>query len=457
MTDTSLQAAQDLYGLNPDLLRAIIDAVDAEDLVRLEALVVPLHAADKADLLEQLGGAQRRVVIEALGPDIDAEILPDLDDAVLDDIRKQLGLETFARLVGKLDADDAVDVVADLDAPVRREVLEAVPAPERQAVEQGLTFPQDSAGRLMRRDVVALPAFWSVGQTIDHLRAAGDLPDEFYAVFVVDPGHRPLGVIALAALIRSDRQVGLTSLVEGDPLTVKADTDQEEVSWLFQQYGLSEVAVVDGNDRLLGTITFDDMVDVLSEESEEDVLRLGGVAGTDLNQGVIDTTRKRFWWLFINLGTAVLASMVIGIFEGTIQEIVALAVLMPIVASMGGNAGTQTMTVAVRALATRDLTRANGSRVIGKEILVGTLNGILFAEISGLVAWAWFQNPLLGAVIAMAMVANLAVAGFIGAATPLVLERFGVDPAVAASVFLTTVTDVVGFFVFLALGALLLL
>ena len=457
MTDTSSQAVQDLYGLNPDLLRAIIDAVDAEDLVRLEALVVPLHAADKADLLEQMGGAQRRVVIEALGPDIDAEILPDLDDAVLDDIRKQLGLETFARLVGKLDSDDAVDVIADLDGAVRREVLEAVPAPERRAVEQGLTFPEDSAGRLMRHDVVALPAFWSVGQTIDHLRSAGDLPDEFYAVFVVDPGHRPLGVIALATLIRSGRQVGLTSLVESEPLTVKADTDQEEVSWLFQQYGLSEVAVVDGNDRLLGTITFDDMVDVLSEESEEDVLRLGGVAGTDLNQGVIDTTRKRFWWLFINLGTAVLASVVIGIFEGTIKEIVALAILMPIVASMGGNAGTQTMTVAVRALATRDLTRANGLRVIGKEILVGSLNGVLFAVITGLVAWVWFQSPLLGAVIAMAMVANLAVAGFIGVATPLVLERFGIDPAIAASVFLTTVTDVVGFFVFLALGALLLL
>ncbi len=455
MTDTSTTA--DLYGLTPDLLRAIIDAVDAEDLVRLEALVVPLHAADKADLLEQMGGAQRRVLIEAFGPDMEAEILPDLDDAVLDDLRKVLGLEEFARLVGKLDSDDVVEVVADLDGTVRREVLDAVPAPERRAVEQGLTFPEDSAGRLMRHGVVALPAFWSVGQTIDHLRHAADLPDEFYAVFVVDPGHRPLGVIALATLIRSDREVGLTSLVGSEPLTVKADTDQEEVSWLFQQYGLSEVAVVDGNDRLLGTITFDDMVDVLSEESEEDVLRLGGVAGTDLNQGVIDTTRKRFWWLFINLGTAVLGSVVIGMFEGAIQEIVALAILMPIVASMGGNAGTQTMTVAVRALATRDLTRANGLRVIGKEILVGTLNGVLFAVITGLVAWAWFQSPLLGVVIAMAMVANLAVAGFIGAATPLVLERFGIDPAIAASVFLTTVTDVVGFFVFLALGALLLL
>ena len=453
MTHEPSPVAQDLYGLTPELLRAIIDAVDAEDLVRLEALVVPLHAADKADLLEQMGAAQRRSVIEVLGPGIDAEILPDLDDAVLGDVRKELGVETFGRLVGRLSSDDAIEVVGDLDEAVRREVLEAVPASERRVVEQGLTFPEDSAGRLMRRDVVALPAFWNVGQTIDHLRSARDLPDEFYAVFIVDPGHRPRGAIPLATLIRSDREVGLTSLVDGEPWTVKTDTDREEVCWLLQQYGLSEVAVVDGNDRLLGTITFDDMVNVLSEESEEDVLRLAGLTGTDLNQGVIDTTRKRFLWLFINLATAVMASMVIGIFEGTIREIVALAVLMPIVASMGGNAGTQTMTVVVRALATRDLTRANGVRVIAKEILVGTVNGTLFACITGLVAWMWFHSPMLGAVIAMAMVANLAVAGFIGAATPLVLDRLGIDPAVAASVFLTTVTDVMGFFVFLALGA----
>ncbi len=450
-------AAQDFYGLSPDLLRAILDAVDEGDMVRLEALVVPLHAADKADLLEQITRPQRRRVIEALRPDIDPEILPDLDDAVLDDIRGQLGLREFARLVGELEPDDAVEVVEDLDDPVRRQVLAAVPASGRVALEQGLAWPEDSAGRLMRHDVVALPEYWSVGQTIDHLRSALDLPDEFYAVFAVDHAHRPLGVIPLASLVRSQRHEILRTLVGGEPVTVQADMDQEEVAWLFQQYGLSEVAVVDGNGRLTGTITFDDMVDVLSEESEEDVLRLGGVAETDLNAGVFETTRKRFLWLFVNLATAVLASLVIGVFEGTIREIVALAVLMPIVASMGGNAGTQTMTVAVRALATRDLTRANALRVIAKEILVGTLNGVLFAALMGVVAWLWFQDPGLGGVIALAMVANLLVAGMSGAVIPLLLDRFGVDPAVAASVFLTTVTDIVGFFAFLALGAWLLL
>ncbi len=449
--------AQDFYGLSPDLLQAILDAIEQDDLERLEALVVPLHAADKADLLEQITGPQRQSVIEALRPDIEAEILPYLDDTVLDDIRERLGLKEFARLVGKLDSDDAVEVIEDLKDPVLQEVLAAVPASERQAVERGLTFPEDSAGRLMRRDVVALPAFWSVGQTIDHLRVAKGLPGEFYAVFVVDPGHRPLGVISLSSLIRSGRQVMLQTLVDGEPVTVQADTDQENVSYLFQQYGLSEVAVVDVNGRLMGTITFDDLVDVLSEESEEDVLRLGGVAETDLNASVIETTRKRFLWLFLNLATAVLASVVIGVFVGTIREIVALAVLMPIVASMGGNAGTQTMTVAVRALATKDLTRANAVRVIGKEILVGALNGILFAALMGLVAWLWFQDPGLGGVVAMAMVANLLAAGMFGAAIPLLLDRFGIDPAMAAGVFLTTVTDVVGFFALLALGALLLL
>lgn len=454
---TNSGTTQDFYGLSPDLLQAILGAIEQDDLERLEALVVPLHAADKADLLEQITGPQRQSVIEALRPDIEAEILPCLDDTVLDDIRERLGLKEFARLVGELDSDDAVEVIEDLEGPVRQEVLAAVPDSGRHAVEQGLTFPEDSAGRLMRRDVVALPAFWSVGQTIDHLRAVKGLPGEFYAVFVVDPGHRPLGVISLSSLIRSGRQVMLQTLVDGEPVTVQADTDQENVSYLFQQYGLSEVAVVDGDGRLTGTITFDDLVDVLSEESEEDVLRLGGVAETDLNASVIETTRKRFLWLFLNLATAILASIVIGVFEGTIREIVALAVLMPIVASMGGNAGTQTMTVAVRALATKDLTRANALRVIGKEILVGAMNGILFAALMGLVAWLWFQDPGLGGVIAMAMVANLLAAGMFGAAIPLLLDRFGIDPAMAAGVFLTTVTDVVGFFALLALGALLLL
>jgi magnesium transporter len=455
--EESARESKDLYGLTPDLLDAILEALDQEDLNRLEALVVPLHAADVADLLEQITGPQRALVLDALRPEIDPEILAYLDEPSLEDVRERLGMAEFGQLVGQLDTDDAIEVIDTLNEDVKNEVLAAVPAAERRVVQEGLSFPEDSAGRLMRRDVVALPMFWNVGQTIDYLRGSEDLPKEFYAVFVVDPGHKPLGMISLGDILRSKRDVKLQSLVDGEPTTVLGETDQEEVSYLFQQYGLSEVAVVDSEGRLLGTITFDDMVDVMNEESEEDVLRLGGVAETDLHDTILQTTRKRFLWLLINLGTAILASLVIGVFEGTIQQIVALAVLMPIVASMGGNAGTQAMTVAVRALATKDLTRANAVRVIGKEVVVGLLNGLLFAVVMGVVAWLWFQDPVLGAVIAMAMVANLLVAGMSGALIPLTLDRLNIDPAVAAGVFLTTVTDVVGFCVFLGLGALLLL
>jgi magnesium transporter len=455
--DESVRDVHDLYGLTPGLLDAILEALDQEDVNRLEALVVPLHAADTADLLEQITGPQRTLVLDALRPEIDPDILAHLDEPTLEDVRERLGMEAFGQLVGQLDTDDAIEVIDTLDDDVQEEVLAAVPAAERRVVQEGLNYPEDSAGRLMRRDVVALPMFWNVGQTIDYLRGSSDLPGEFYAVFVVDPGHKPLGMISLGAILRNKRDVKLQSLVDGEPTTVKGETDQEDVSYLFQQYGLTEVAVVDDEGRLLGTITFDDMVDVMSEESEEDVLRMGGVAETDLHDTVVQTTRKRFLWLLINLGTAILASVVISMFEGTIEQIVALAVLMPIVASMGGNAGTQAMTVAVRALATKDLTRANALRVIGKEIVVGLLNGCLFAVLMGIIAWLWFQDPMLGVVIALAMVTNLLVAGMSGAVIPLTLERFNIDPAVAAGVFLTTVTDVVGFCAFLGLGALLLL
>ncbi|MDA0219993.1 MAG: magnesium transporter [Proteobacteria bacterium] len=455
--DDSAREGQDLYGLTPELLHAILEALDQEDVNRLEALVVPLHAADTADLLEQITPGQRAQVVAALEPDIDPDILAYLGESTLEDVRDLLGNDGFAHLVRQLDVDDAVEVIGEFDDEDQREILAAVPAAERRMVEEALTFPEESAGRLMRRDVVALPMFWNIGQTIDYLRGSKDLPSEFYAVFVVDPAHKLVGMISLHEILRNPRDVKLASLVTGEPTTVQADMDQEEVAYLFQQYGLTEVAVVDQGGRLLGAVTFDDMVDVINEESEEDVLRLGGVAETDLNDSIVDTTRKRFVWLLVNFGTAVLASLVIGMFADTLQTVVALAVLMPIVASMGGNAGTQSMTVAVRALATKDLTEANALRVIGKEIAVGLLNGLIFAALMGVVAWLWFSSPMLGGVIAGAMIANLLVAGMSGALIPLLLSRLNVDPAVAAGVFLTTVTDVVGFLVFLALGAVFLL
>jgi magnesium transporter len=452
------QSGQDLYGLTPELLDAILDALTESDGQRLEALVATLHAADIADLLEQVTSHQRRQLIEALRSEFDPEILAHLDESVLDDVHEILGTDDFAHLIQQLDTDDAVDVLEDMDQDVQDEVLAAVPFASRRIVEEGLTFPEDSAGRLMRRDVVAVPMFWNIGQTIDYLRASDDLPDDFYEIFIVDPHHKPLGSVPISRILRNKRDILLEALVEDDePTTVSATMDQEEVAYIFQQYGLSEMAVTDADGRLLGAITFDDVVDVIGEETEEDVLRLGGVVETDLNDEIIATTRKRFLWLFVNLGTAVLASCVISIFEGTLEKVVALAVLMPIVASMGGNAGTQTMTVAVRALATRDLTQANAMRVVGKEVVVGLLNGAIFAVLIGVIAWQWFEEPLLGVVIGIAMVVNLLVAGLSGALIPLTLQHFKIDPAVAAGVFLTTVTDVIGFFVFLALGAGILL
>ncbi len=454
---TGADQVQDFYQLTPELLDAILESISEEDLPRLEALIVPLHAADKADLLEQITPASRQLVVDLLLPDLEPQILAHLGETTREDLREHVGTHRFASLIGALATDDAVDIVEDLDEAVRETVLAAVPETERVAVEENLQFPDDSAGRLMRREVVALPTFWNVGQAIDHFRTSTELPEEFYAVFIVDPSHKPVGLVELSTLLRNETNVPLQSLIDGELPTVDVDTDQEQVSYVFQQYGLTEVAVVDNSGRLSGAITFDDMVDVISEESEEDVLRLGGVSETDLHASVLETIRKRFLWLFINLCTAILASVVIGLFEATIEQMVALAVLMPIVASMGGNAGTQTMTVAVRALATRDLTRANTMRVVFKELLVGSINGILFAVFTGLVAWAWFQDLALGFVIALAMIANLVVAGLFGAVIPIVLERIKVDPAVAAGVFLTTVTDVVGFLVFLALGAAFLL
>ena len=454
---TGADQVQDFYQLTPELLDAILESISEEDLPRLEALIVPLHAADKADLLEQITPASRHLVVDLLLPDLEPQILAHLGETTREDLREHIGTHGFASLIGALATDDAVDIVEDLDEAVRETVLAAVPETERVAVEENLQFPDDSAGRLMRREVVALPTFWNVGQAIDHFRTSTNLPEEFYAAFIVDPSHKPVGLVELSTLLRNETNVPLRSLIDGELPTVDVDTDQEQVSYVFQQYGLTEVAVVDNSGRLSGAITFDDMVDVISEESEEDVLRLGGVSETDLHASVLETTRKRFLWLFINLCTAILASVVIGLFEATIEQMVALAVLMPIVASMGGNAGTQTMTVAVRALATRDLTRANTMRVVFKELLVGSINGILFAVFTGLVAWTWFQDLALGFVIALAMIANLVVAGLSGAVIPIVLERIRVDPAVAAGVFLTTVTDVVGFLVFLALGAAFLL
>ncbi len=444
-------------GLTLALERATMAALEAGDLTEAVRLVTPLHYADVADLIERLDTPGREALIAALGADLNPDTLTELDDTVRDAVIAHLGYENFAAMVRQMESDDAVHVVAQLEAEERDRVLEALPPADRAVVEQGLAFPEHSAGRLMRREVVAVPAYWSVGETIDYLRRARHLPEDFYNLFVVDPRHRPVGTISLSRLLRSDRPTRLADIQEPTHFTVPVTMGQEDLAFLFRQHDLLSTAVVDRAGRLLGTITVDDVVDVIDAEAEDDMMRLGGVAEWDFYDAVTDTFRIRVGWLVVNLATAVLASLVIGLFEGTLEHAVALAVLMPIVASMGGNAGTQTLTVAVRALATRELTATNAPRLLGKEMVVALLNGALLALLTGAVAWLWFGSVMIGVTIALALVVTLLVAGLAGLLIPLALERLRIDPAVSSGVFLTTVTDVVGFFTFLGLAALLVL
>ena len=446
-----------LYGLTPQAEQAILGAVDAERPNQIRGLIRPLHPADVADLLSRLAPERRRTVIEAIRGRFDPEILPYLDEPVREDVFGALGTRDVAAALAELDSDDAVDLMTDLDEDERRLLLEAVPPAERVVLEQGLTFPDSSAGRLMQREVVAVPSHWTVGQTIDFMRTQEELPDSFQEVYVVAAGNHLEGVIPLSRLLRSKRPVRVADIMATELHPVPPTTDQEEVAQMFRRYGLVSTPVVDESGQLLGRITVDDVVDVIDEEAEEDLLNLGGVSESDISSSLLETARKRFVWLLVNLVTAGIAASVIGLFEDTIAQVVALAILAPVVASMGGNAGTQSLTVAVRALAMREIGRTNALRVILKEVALGIINGAIFGLIVGLVAWAWFGKPVLGAVIGLALVLNLMAAGLAGMSIPLILKRLGVDPAVASGVFLTTVTDVVGFFTFLGLATWLIL
>jgi magnesium transporter len=447
-----------VYELDSDLVEAVEEALDRSDGASVRTLIQPLHDADIADLLQNLGTDERREFVRAIRAEFRPGILAELDETVREEVIDELGPVGTAAAVAELDTDDALDVIADLDEDEQQQVLEAIPATDRALIEEGLAYPEDSAGRLMQRELVAVPSFWTVGETIDHLRRNADeapdnLPSDFYDIFVVDPGHRPIGAIPLSHLLRARRPVSLTDLMTTEMKVIGANTDQEDVAFLFRQRNLTSAPVVDDGGRLVGVITIDDVVDVIDEELEDDMMRLGGVREDDLYSASVDTARSRFGWLLLNMGTAILASLVIGLFDATIEQMVALAVLMPIVASMGGNAGTQTLTVAVRALATKELTDANALRVIGKELVVGGVNGIVFAVIAAVVAWLWFGSVAIAVVLGLAMIINLVVAALAGATIPLMLERAHVDPAIASGVFLTTITDVVGFFAFLGLAA----
>jgi magnesium transporter len=446
------------YALRPELFIELRAALEARDAATIDRLMEPLHAADIADLLEQIDGHERRTLIETWHGGIDGEILSEIADTIREEVLGYLSPEQLGSAVRDLESDDVVDLVEYLDEQSQEAVLDTLTPLDRVAVEKALSWPEDSAGRLMQVEVVRAPQHWTVGEMIDFLRAhPDDLPDQFYHVILVDPRMKPLGNVTLGRMMSSRRYVKLWDIREETFRTIPATQDEGEVAYAFNQYHLISAPVVDDDGRLVGVITIDDAMIVLAEEHEEDILRLAGVGETTVADRVWPTTKRRLPWLAVNLATAILASLVISLFEEAIAGYVALAVLMPIVASMGGNAGTQTLTVAVRAIATKDLTGSNAWRVIRREALVGLLQGVVFAVVMGAVGVAWFGEPLLGVVIAVAMVANLLVAGLAGTVVPLALEKAGVDPALASGTFVTTVTDVVGFFVFLGLGAAILL
>ncbi|MEP4249481.1 magnesium transporter [Tateyamaria sp.] len=454
-------AAEDTgYVLERKDVSAILYAVDIEDRAQLTKLMEPLHAADIADLLEQINPFDRSRLIRLFDREFDGEILSELDESIREEVIAVLKPTVLADAVRELDSDDVVDLVEDLDDVQQEQILDALEDGDRAMVEQSLAFPEYSAGRLMQREVVMAPEHWTVGEAIDRLRSASeaDLPDQFYHVVLVDPRLYPVGNVTLGKLMRSRREVKLTDLVEPTFRAIPATQAESDVAYAFNQYHLISAPVVDDEGRLIGLITIDDAMAVLDEEHEEDILRLAGVGEESaLSDTVVETTRRRIPWLAVNLLTSIFASIVIAQFEMALAQIVALAVLMPIVASMGGNAGTQSLTVAVRALATKDLTGANIWRVIRREVLVGLINGLIFAVVMGVVGIIWFGSPALGYVIAAAMVVNMVVAGFAGTVIPVVLDRLGVDPALASGAFVTTVTDIVGFFAFLGLAALVLL
>jgi magnesium transporter len=455
----------DLY-VNPPELSDVLDsqrvldvraAVEHEDVTRLHMLLDPLHPADIADLLEQVSDGLRSRLLHMWKGGIVGDVLSELDESIREDIIDGLNATELADAVRDLDSDDVVDLLEDLDEPQQEAILDALDDAERMVVEQSLSFPQDSAGRLMQREVVMAPEHWTVGQAIDYLRRHQDLPEQFYHIILIDPRMRPTGYVTLGKLLGATTAAPLQEIIEDSFRTIPAEQPEKDVAYAFNHYHLISAPVVDADNRLVGVITIDDAMTVLDEEYEEDMMRLAGVGEGSLSDHVIETLKGRFPWLAVNLCTAIVASMVISMFEATIAQFVALAVLMPIVASMGGNAGTQSLTVAVRAIATKNLTTSNVWRVIRREVLVGLLNGIIFAVVLGLVGFFWFGSSIIGWVLALAMVLNMVIAGLAGTVVPVLLEKIGVDPALASGAFVTTVTDVVGFFAFLGLAAWMLL
>ncbi len=441
------------FEFNKEYIKVVKEKIINNDAIFINNSFKEMHPADAADIIEHLTENDRENLIKLSSFKIDPEVFIELNESIQSEIVKYLPTNSITDIIKNLESDDAIKILENLDEQNKETLLNSLPPKDRFALKESLSYPEDSAARLMQREFTAIPNNWSVGQTIDYLRENKDLPDEFLEIFIVDSEFKPIGTVPASKVLRTSRESKMQSIMLETQLSIPVDMDQEEVGHIFENYNLNSACVVDKSNKLVGMITSDDMLTVLKEEAEEDTLRLAGVGDEEITDGVFTKTKRRFNWLLLNLLTAFLATWVISIFGATIEQMVALAFLMPIVASMGGNAGMQTLAVTVRAIATNDLSENNFVKTVTKEFTIGVLNGIIFAIISALIVQLWFKDIYLSLIISISMVLNMIVAGLFGILVPVSLKRFNVDPAIASSVFVTTITDVIGFLSFLGIGA----
>jgi len=443
------------FEFNKEFINVFNKKIKDNDTIFLDKTLKELDPADSADIIENLAAENRSKLIELEGFSIDPEIFIELNESIQSEVFILLSTESIVNILRRLESDNALKIIENLDESKKNTVLAKLPPRDRFLLQEGLSFPEDSAARIMQREFTAIPSNWSVGQTIDYLRENKDLPEEFLEIFIVDSNFKPIGTVPSSKVLRSSRDSKMNSVMKETQVLIPVNMDKEEVGHIFEKYNLVSAGVVDKENKLVGMITGDDVFTVLKEEAEEDVLRLAGVGDEEITDSIFIKTKRRFNWLLLNLFTALLATWVISIFGATIEQMVALAFLMPIVASMGGNAGMQTLAVTIRALATKELSSGNFNQIVTKEFVIGVLNGIIFAIITAIIVQLWFKEINLSILIAASMVLNMIVAGLFGILVPVTLKKFNIDPAIASSVFVTTITDVIGFLSFLGLGAYL--
>ena len=441
------------FEFNKEYIKVVTEKISNNDAIFITNSFKEMHPSDAADIIEHLSDTDRESLIKLNNFKLDPQVFVELNESIQSEIIKYLSNDTIVDILKNLESDDAIKILENLEEKNKNDILGSLPPKDRFVLLESLSYPEDSAARIMQREFTAIPSNWSVGQTIDYLRENKDLPEEFLEIFIVDNEFKPIGTVPSSKVLRTARDTKMISIMNESQLLIPVDMDREEVGHLFENYNLNSACVVDKGNKLVGMITSDDVLTVLKEEAEEDALRLAGVGDEEITDGIIKKTKRRFNWLLLNLFTAIIASVVIGFFQDDIEKVVALAVLMPIVASMGGNAGMQTLAVTIRSIATNELTKNNFSQNVIKEFTIGILNGIIFAIISAIVVHIWFNDLTLSLIISISMVLNMIVAGLFGILVPITLKKFNIDPAIASSVFVTTITDVIGFLSFLGVGA----